>query len=198
MRDNKLIDAVLAWHREAQSHSRYAPDRLVEKWSNEVGICAPEDRPQPLRHPILGYVSWTPLNTTPCNEASHRTLSSFEFFLEKELRGGGLLASESKLLLARQRRSQMKALRRAPYISVRAYLAIRSLDLVPVVPETHRRYWRFQPAPSGTARAPRAAPEFSHLCCVCSPPRRVFIHLRLGFEIGPCWHDSLPTRSFQR
>ncbi|REG49636.1 hypothetical protein B0G80_6034 [Paraburkholderia sp. BL6669N2] len=52
-RQQNLIDAALASHREVQSRGRYAPDRLVEKWSNESGIRALEGPPQPLRHPIL-------------------------------------------------------------------------------------------------------------------------------------------------
>jgi hypothetical protein len=37
-RQQKLIDEALKYHREAQQSGRYAPERLVRKWSSEVGI----------------------------------------------------------------------------------------------------------------------------------------------------------------
>jgi hypothetical protein len=53
-RQQQLIETALASHHEAQVSGQYAPDRLVEKWSSEVGIDAPE-RPatQPRRHALL-------------------------------------------------------------------------------------------------------------------------------------------------
>lgn len=37
-RQQRLIDAATKSHREAQASGRHAPDRLVEKWSSEVGL----------------------------------------------------------------------------------------------------------------------------------------------------------------
>jgi hypothetical protein len=37
-RQQKLINEALKYHREAQQSGRYAPERLVRKWSSEVGI----------------------------------------------------------------------------------------------------------------------------------------------------------------
>lgn len=37
-RQRKLIDEALSAHRSAQVSGRYAPDRLVSKWSSEIGI----------------------------------------------------------------------------------------------------------------------------------------------------------------
>jgi hypothetical protein len=39
-----LIEAALETHRHAQELGRYAPERLVEKWSSEVGIAAHRGR----------------------------------------------------------------------------------------------------------------------------------------------------------
>ncbi|WP_156516804.1 hypothetical protein [Paraburkholderia caribensis] len=41
-RQQKLIEKALRTHRKAQARRRYAPDRLVEKWSNEAGIEPPK------------------------------------------------------------------------------------------------------------------------------------------------------------
>jgi len=40
-RQQKLINEALKYHREAQQSGRYAPERLVRKWSSEVGIELP-------------------------------------------------------------------------------------------------------------------------------------------------------------
>lgn len=37
-RQQKLINEALRYHREAQQSGSYAPERLVRKWSSEVGI----------------------------------------------------------------------------------------------------------------------------------------------------------------
>lgn len=37
-RQQKLIDEAMKRHHEAQQSGRFAPDRLVRKWSSEVGI----------------------------------------------------------------------------------------------------------------------------------------------------------------
>jgi len=41
-REQKLVEKALRTHRKAQARGRYAPDRLVEKWSNEAGIEPPK------------------------------------------------------------------------------------------------------------------------------------------------------------
>jgi hypothetical protein len=48
-RQRKFINTALASHHDAQAGDRYAPDRLVERWSGEVGIGAPEQA-APLNH----------------------------------------------------------------------------------------------------------------------------------------------------
>jgi hypothetical protein len=42
-RQRRLIEDAREAHREAQVHGRPAPERLVEKWSSEVGIEKPKD-----------------------------------------------------------------------------------------------------------------------------------------------------------
>ncbi len=37
-----LIEKALRSHRKAQARGRFAPERLVEKWSNEAGIKPPK------------------------------------------------------------------------------------------------------------------------------------------------------------
>ncbi|NIE63223.1 hypothetical protein [Burkholderia sp. Ax-1719] len=41
-RQQRLIEQALRSHREAQAHGSYAPEWLVEKWSNEVGVDTPK------------------------------------------------------------------------------------------------------------------------------------------------------------
>ena len=41
-RQQKLVKKALRSHRRAQARGRYAPDRLVEKWSGETGIEPPK------------------------------------------------------------------------------------------------------------------------------------------------------------
>jgi len=40
----RLIADALEAHREAQAHGKAAPDRLVEKWSSEIGIEKPSGK----------------------------------------------------------------------------------------------------------------------------------------------------------
>jgi hypothetical protein len=42
-RQRRLIEDAHEAHREAQVHGRPVPERLVEKWSSEVGIEKPKD-----------------------------------------------------------------------------------------------------------------------------------------------------------
>ncbi len=37
-RQQRLIEQALRSHRKAQARGQYAPERLVERWSSEVGI----------------------------------------------------------------------------------------------------------------------------------------------------------------
>ncbi|WP_162600864.1 hypothetical protein [Paraburkholderia sp. C35] len=43
-RQRKLIEKGLKSHRKAQARGRHAPDRLIEKWSHEVGIARPKEK----------------------------------------------------------------------------------------------------------------------------------------------------------
>ncbi|SDJ36506.1 hypothetical protein SAMN04487926_14533 [Paraburkholderia steynii] len=42
-RQQKLIETARRSHREAQARGRFAPRRLVEKWSSEAGIMSPRE-----------------------------------------------------------------------------------------------------------------------------------------------------------
>jgi hypothetical protein len=44
-RQRRLVEQARQAHRDAQAHNPPAPDRLVEKWSSEVGIKPPADGP---------------------------------------------------------------------------------------------------------------------------------------------------------
>lgn len=41
-RQKKLIKAALQSHRKAQARGQFAPKRLVDKWSSEIGVNAPD------------------------------------------------------------------------------------------------------------------------------------------------------------
>lgn len=41
-RQRRLIEETLRAHQQAQEHGEFAPERLVRKWSREVGIECPE------------------------------------------------------------------------------------------------------------------------------------------------------------
>lgn len=45
-RQQRLIDEALRVHRQAQTSGLYVPDRLVKKWSGEVGIGTSEGQPE--------------------------------------------------------------------------------------------------------------------------------------------------------
>ena len=40
-RQRRLIEEALEAHRQAQTNGQFAPDRLLRKWSSEVGILPP-------------------------------------------------------------------------------------------------------------------------------------------------------------
>jgi hypothetical protein len=64
-RQKRLIEKSLQAHRAAQKRGRFAPDRLVQKWSSEIGLeqsksgrISEEHEERPNKAVHLGAIQW--------------------------------------------------------------------------------------------------------------------------------------------